>query len=152
MCDLDHAKKGISIRFQTLKILPLKVELTCPMWNNWSCYCLDYSFQSHLLNVRTRDVGVHFRGWTSGGWVCWIIGQQNKLVEYCICWKWWQTHYVCMYTWRIYSSRCSHFAVHRWSKDNDRNLHRYLYKHLNRLENTWDNSQMYWIDNCSWLD
>ena len=44
---------------------------------------------------------------------------------------------VCMYTWRTYSNRCSHIAVQvEWYVE--RNLHWFIYKQLNRLENIWE--------------
>ena len=51
-----------------------------------------------------------------------------------------------MYTWRIYSSRCSHIAVQvEW--DTEWNLHWFIYKCLNRLKNIWE-----WIsDVLKWI-
>ena len=52
-----------------------------------------------------------------------------------------------MYTWRIY---CSHIAVQVWS-DWKWKLHRYLYKHLNRLERCENYTWMSLLSNA-WID
>ena len=62
------------------------------------------------------------------GSYCWIIALELKFYD-----KHKDVH---MYTWRIYSSRCSHIAVQVETDDMDWNLHWFIYNCMNRHENS----------------